>query len=222
MRTPRRLWRVALDRVRAVLLVLGGVVPAGCGRVGEDGKRPSHHRHPPDHRRSDDSSRTRRSPGRLLARVAAPLRESRNRSAPAKPAAPTIRTQPSGVTPEGGVQGSVRRRRSWLPAPRIQWKESSNGKRWTAIAGRDVADVSLRRLFEEERLQVRGDLRELRRNDDVRAVNLKVLFAPVVTTNRLQRWPWPGATATFRAAASGVPAPSVNGRSPRTEPRGRK
>ncbi len=128
--------------------------------------------------------------------------------------APTVTTNPQNATVHAGETATFKAAASGTPTPAVQWEVSSNhGSSWaadTADAGNKtdtlkVASVTLAQSGYEYRA-VFSNVVGSRTSS---AATLTVQTAPAVTLNPVSATLTAGETATFTAAASGSPTPSV-------------
>ena len=128
--------------------------------------------------------------------------------------APMVTLNPQSVTLTAGETATFTASASGVPTPTVQWQVSSNhGSTWTADTG-DAGNKSGTLTVASVTLAESGDeYRALFTNgagsQASEAATLTVQTAPVVTLNPQSVTLTAGETATFKAAASGVPAPTV-------------
>jgi alpha-tubulin suppressor-like RCC1 family protein len=124
---------------------------------------------------------------------------------------PVVTKQPLSTTVEEGQSASFEAAASGSPAPTVQWEVSTNGgSTWFQVSG-GTAD---RLTIPEEKTSENGYLyratfTNVAGKATTETVTLTVHKAPVVTQQPLSAIAEEGASASFEAAASGFPAPSV-------------
>jgi alpha-tubulin suppressor-like RCC1 family protein len=125
--------------------------------------------------------------------------------------APVATLQPNDVTVEEGQGASFEAAAAGTPAPTVQWELSTNGGGlWRTVAGAtsDRLTISDARTTENAD-QYRATFKNAAGSTTTTAATLTVQRAPAVTLQPVSRTVEVGQTATFEAAASGLPAPSV-------------
>ena len=136
------------------------------------------------------------------------------RAAGAKPAAektPKVVVQPSDVTVEAGQSATFESTASGEPAPTVRWQISTNaGASWSYIAGATSDQYTIAETMTSES----GDkYRAVFNNPKGQAVSegatLTVRIIPTVTEDPASTTVEEGQSATFEAAGSGFPTPSV-------------
>ncbi|MGO9791614.1 MAG: immunoglobulin domain-containing protein, partial [Solirubrobacteraceae bacterium] len=129
-------------------------------------------------------------------------------------AAPVVQTNPVSATVTAGETATFTATASGTPAPSVQWEVSTDhGATWapdTADAGNttdtlSVASVSLAQSGHEYRALFTNSAG----SQESEPATLTVQTPPVITLNPVSATLIAGETATFTAAASGSPTPSV-------------
>jgi alpha-tubulin suppressor-like RCC1 family protein len=136
------------------------------------------------------------------------------RAAGAKPAAeksPKVVVQPSDVTVEAGHSATLESTASGSPTPTVRWQLSTNeGASWSYIEGATSDQYTIA----ETKTSESGDrFRAVFNNPKGQAVSeaatLTVRIVPSVTEDPASTTVQEGQSATFEAAGSGFPTPSV-------------
>ncbi len=128
---------------------------------------------------------------------------------------PAVRTQPRSVTVAATRPASFTATASGTPAPTAQWQRSTNhGRTWTAIAAAHQLTYKFTAGARENGDQYRAMFSNQAGSATTGAAILSVSVAssgsaPQVTSEPVNVSVTSGASATFTAAASGNPAPSV-------------
>jgi hypothetical protein len=133
-----------------------------------------------------------------------------SRRTPAKGVAPSITTQPTSVTVKAGTKVSFKAAAGGSPAPVIQWKDSSNGKKWSVIAGAKAASYSFIAAAAKNGYSYEALFANSVGSVTTKVVKLKVLFAPRISEQPSDAVAQVGSAVTFTAGASGDPEPSVH------------
>ncbi len=125
--------------------------------------------------------------------------------------APSVTTQPASAAVEVGGSASFTVAGSGSPAPTIQWQLSTNsGTEWANVPGATEASLSVSSATTEENgYEYRAVLTNAAGSAASSAATLSVYVLPQVTENPAPTTVEEGHPATFQAAASGFPAPSV-------------
>ncbi len=128
--------------------------------------------------------------------------------------APTVTTNPQNVTVHAGETATFKAAASGTPAPSVQWEVSSNhGSSWaadTADAGNKTDNLKVASVtLAESGYEYRAVFTNVVGSRTSSAATLTVQAAPAVTQNPLSATVTAGETATFSAAASGSPTPTV-------------
>ena len=128
--------------------------------------------------------------------------------------APEITKEPSSVEIVKGEDATFEAAASGVPTPTVQWELSKNeGGKWSAVAGATsdtltVSDAKTSESGDEYRAVFKNSVGKAETTDATLTVKAKAV-APEVTKDPLNVSVLEGGEATFEAAASGVPAPSV-------------
>jgi hypothetical protein len=125
--------------------------------------------------------------------------------------APTITTQPSNQTATAGNTATFIAAASGSPTPTVKWQSSPNGTNWTDIALASSDSYTTPTLVSgDSGKQYRAVYTNGVGSDaTTNAAILTVNYAPSITTQPSNQTISDGATATFTAAATGSPAPTV-------------
>lgn len=125
-------------------------------------------------------------------------------------AAPSITTQPSDQTVNEGQQASFTAASSGSPAPAVQWQVSTDGgATFTDILGATANTLSFTAQGSDNGKQFRAVFTNASGSATTNAATLTVNTAPAITTQPTDQTVLAGAQASFSAAASGSPAPTV-------------
>ena len=128
----------------------------------------------------------------------------------AKGTAPSIRIQPSSVTAKAGAKVSLKAAASGSPQPAVQWKDSSNGKKWSVIRGATATTYGFVASATKDGYSYEAVFANTVGSTATKVVKLKVLSAPKITAQPLSIVAQAGATTSLSAAASGEPRPTVH------------
>jgi hypothetical protein len=123
--------------------------------------------------------------------------------------APVVTTQPVNQTVTAGQTASFSSAASGSPAPTVQWQVSTNGTIWSDIAGAISVTYSFTAQAADNGKQYRAVFTNALGSATSSAATLTVNSIPVVTTQPVNQSVTAGQTATFTAAASGNPTPTV-------------
>ncbi len=124
--------------------------------------------------------------------------------------APLVTSNPSGSTVNGGSTASFTASAIGNPTPTVQWQVSSNGgTTWANISGATNATYSFTAVAGNEGNQYRAVFINSLGSAASTAATLHVNQAPVVNSNPLNVSANSGSMATFSAAATGSPVPTV-------------
>lgn len=130
-------------------------------------------------------------------------------------AAPAVTLNPVSQTGYAGTTLTFTANASGYPAPTVQWQISTNkGSTWTNYTGAGATSSSVTSASlttTESGWEVRAVFTNSSGKATTSAATITVLkdVAPKVTTPPASKTVAPGATATFSAAASGTPTPTV-------------
>jgi hypothetical protein len=159
--------------------------------------------------RADGSAQLRLAPPRIVPfrPVASKLRSRHAARAPA------VTTQPKSVLTATGADARFVARASGYPKPRVQWQVSRNGGRsWRNIGPVRGATFSFTAVASQSGYKFRAVFKNRRGKATSAPALLTVVAggaAPIVTANPVSETVTAGASATFAATASGVPAPNI-------------
>ncbi|HUA10724.1 MAG TPA: immunoglobulin domain-containing protein [Solirubrobacteraceae bacterium] len=125
--------------------------------------------------------------------------------------APAVTTQPASSAVEAGGSTSFTVAGSGTPTPTVQWQLSTDGgSEWSNIAGATEATLAVvSATTEENGYEYRATLTNAAGSATSNAATLSVYLLPQVTEDPTSTTVEEGHTATFSAAASGFPAPTV-------------
>jgi Immunoglobulin I-set domain len=133
-------------------------------------------------------------------------------------AAPAVTSNPFSQTGYAGTTLTFTASASGTPTPSVQWQVSTNrGSSWANYTGSGAASPSVTSASlttSESGWEVRAVFTNVAGIATTSAATITVLkdVAPRVTTQPSNETVSPGSTASFSAAASGAPAPSVQWR----------
>ena len=123
---------------------------------------------------------------------------------------PVVTTNPSDQTVDAGQSATFTAAASGQPAPTVQWQMSTDGgATFTDISGATANTYSFTALAAQNGDEYQAVFTNSVGSAATSAAILTVNTAPVVTTNPSNQTVTAGNTATFTAAASGQPAPTV-------------
>ncbi|HUB73821.1 MAG TPA: IPT/TIG domain-containing protein [Solirubrobacteraceae bacterium] len=132
---------------------------------------------------------------------------------PAAGKAPKVTKQPASASVEEGQSASFEAAASGSPAPTVQWEVSSDGGvSWSAVEGANTGKLTIASAKAAENGE---QLRAVFKNSSGQAVSkaatlsVKARTAPKVTLEPSNATVEAGQSASFEAAASGSPAPTV-------------
>jgi ELWxxDGT repeat protein len=125
--------------------------------------------------------------------------------------APAVTTQPVNQTANVGATATFTAAASGNPAPAVQWQVSTNGGiSWTSISGATSPTLTLTNVTKSQNgYEYQAIFSNSLGMAATNPATLTVDSAPVVTAQPVSKTVNAGATATFTAAASGNPAPTV-------------
>jgi hypothetical protein len=124
--------------------------------------------------------------------------------------APLVTTQPTSSAVTAGATASFSAAGSGTPTPTVKWQVSSNGGvDWTDISGATSTTYSFSATSADNANQYRAVFTNTYGTANSDAATLTVNAAPAITTQPTNQTAAPGSTATFTAAASGTPTPTV-------------
>lgn len=132
---------------------------------------------------------------------------------PAPQTGPVITQNPLSLTVNAGLTAVFTAAATGNPAPTVQWQVSTDGGfNFTDITGATSTTLSFVVAVSYNNYQFRAVFTNTQGSTPTSAATLFVLPAaakPVITQNPLSQSVFAGNTATFSAAASGVPTPTV-------------
>jgi alpha-tubulin suppressor-like RCC1 family protein len=124
--------------------------------------------------------------------------------------APVVTEQPSGEIVEEGQAAAFEATAAGAPTPTVQWERSTNGASWSALSGATSDRLTIASAkTSESGYQYRATFKNAAGKATSEAATLTVRKAPAVTRQPVPTTVDEGATASFEAAASGFPAPTV-------------
>jgi len=124
--------------------------------------------------------------------------------------APAITSNPSNSTLCAGSTVNLTSAASGTPSPTVQWQKSTDGgATYNNIVGATSATLSFATVAADNGNKYRAVYTNGCGSATTTAATLTVNSAPSVTTNPTNQTLCAGGTATFTAAASGLPAPTV-------------
>jgi hypothetical protein len=123
--------------------------------------------------------------------------------------APTVTTHPTNQTVNAGQTATFTAAASGNPTPAVQWQASPNGTIWSDISGATSAAYSFTASTADNGKQYRSVFTNFLGSATSNAATLTVNYAPTVTTQPVNQTVNAGQTATFIAAATGNPTPTV-------------
>jgi len=122
---------------------------------------------------------------------------------------PAVTTQPTNITVITGTTASFTAAASGSPVPTVQWQVSTDGTNWSDIDGATSATYSFTTSAADTSKQYHAIFTNAAGNVTTSAATLTVNTVPVVTTQPSNTTVTAGASASFSAAASGSPAPTL-------------
>lgn len=124
--------------------------------------------------------------------------------------APAVTTNPSNQTVNAGQTATFTAAATGKPTPTVQWQVSTNGgSTFANVSGATSATLSFTATAGQDGSQYRAVFTNSVGSATSTAATLTVNVAPLVTTNPTNQIVNAGQTATFTAAASGKPTPTV-------------
>ena len=125
-------------------------------------------------------------------------------------AAPTILTSPVSQTVVSGSSVTFSASASGYPAPTVQWQQSTNGNTYTNITGATSPTYTISATTASQNgYRYRAVFTNSAGSATTAVATLTVQSAPTVTTNPTNQSVTAGHSATFTAAATGNPTPTV-------------
>ncbi|WP_433064794.1 beta strand repeat-containing protein [Dactylosporangium sp. CS-033363] len=132
-------------------------------------------------------------------------------------AAPAVVLQPQAQTKNAGQSVTFTAAASGTPAPTVKWQSKAGTGAWTDIAGATSDSYTFTTAAADDAKQYRAVYSNgIGTAATSNAVTLTVHFAPTVTTAPQSQTKNAGQSATFTAAATGNPAPTVQWQSKTT------
>lgn len=122
---------------------------------------------------------------------------------------PLVTLQPTGNTVVSGSTASFTVTATGIPSPSVQWQVSSDGTNWSNIANETSPTYSFTTAKSDNTKQYHAVFTNTYGNATTSAANLTVQFAPTITIQPANSTINDGQTATFTAAATGNPTPTV-------------
>jgi len=137
-----------------------------------------------------------------------------NQLAPGRGVAPTITSQPVSETVTAGATASFTAAASGSPTPTVQWRVSTNtGRSWSAIRGATSTTYSFTASLSQNGYEYEAVFTNSAGTATTKTANLTVTAAlsspPTITLQPTGETISAGTTASFSAAASGSPRPTV-------------
>jgi hypothetical protein len=124
--------------------------------------------------------------------------------------APAVTLAPTSQSVVAGARATFTASASGSPAPSVQWQVSSDGgASWSAVPGATSTAYSLTATMAQSGYSYRAVFTNAAGWANTNAVTLTVSTAPLITQPPSNQGVFFGNEVTFTAAASGVPAPSV-------------
>jgi hypothetical protein len=124
--------------------------------------------------------------------------------------APAILTNPASQTVVSGSSVTFTASASGYPTPTVQWQQSTNGSTYTNISGATGTSYTISAASASQNgYRYRAVFTNAAGSATTTAATLTVQYAPSVSTNPKNTTVNAGQNATFTAAASGNPAPTV-------------
>jgi hypothetical protein len=124
-------------------------------------------------------------------------------------APPAIVTQPTARTVTAGHSVSFTAAASGLPTPTVQWQQSSDGVLFTDILGAVNKTYSFKPMAGQDGYRYRAVFTNVAGTTTTQSATLTVEVAPAIVTQPVAQTAPTGQTVTFSAAATGMPAPTV-------------
>jgi alpha-tubulin suppressor-like RCC1 family protein len=125
--------------------------------------------------------------------------------------APAVTKQPAGQTVDEGQSAVFEAAASGFPAPTVQWELSTDGgSSWSQVAGATSSQLTVSNTnISEDGNEYRAVFANAAGSATSQAATLSVHAPPVVTQDPTSTTVEAGEAATFEAAATGFPAPTV-------------
>ena len=122
---------------------------------------------------------------------------------------PKVTNQPTSQTVSAGATVTFNAAATGIPAPSVQWQVLTPGGLWSNITNATSPTYSFTAAAGDNSNQYRAYFSNTYGDDLSTAVTLTVQNAPSITTQPTSQTVNEGQTATFTAAASGTPTPTV-------------
>ena len=122
---------------------------------------------------------------------------------------PKVTNQPTSQTVSAGATVTFNAAATGIPAPSVQWQVLTPGGFWSNITNATSPTYSFTAAAGDNSNQYRAYFSNTYGDDLSTAVTLTVQYAPSITTQPTSQTVNAGQTATFTAAASGNPTPTV-------------
>ncbi len=140
-----------------------------------------------------------------------------NPVAPSRGVAPAITSQPESETVTAGATASFSAVASGSPTPKVQWRVSTNtGRSWSSVRGATSTTYSFNASSSQNGYEYDAVFTNSAGTATTNAATLMVTAAspvpPTITLQPANESVSAGATASFSAAASGSPTPTVQWR----------
>ncbi|HTU21258.1 MAG TPA: immunoglobulin domain-containing protein [Gemmataceae bacterium] len=132
-------------------------------------------------------------------------------SVQAQPTAPTVTTQPTNQTVSASGTATFAAAANGTPTPTVEWQVSTDGgNTWTDISGATSTTLTLSNVQASQNgYEYQAIFTNSAGTATTNTATLTVQQAPSVTTQPTDQSVTVGSTATFTAAASGDPTPTV-------------
>jgi uncharacterized repeat protein (TIGR01451 family) len=125
------------------------------------------------------------------------------------PTVPMITANPTNVSVTAGATATFTAAASGTPTPTVQWMVSTGGSAFSALAGATSTTLSFTTTAGQSGNTYEAVFTNAQGSATTTAATLTVNTLPVITTNPANATVVAGVTATFTAAATGSPAPTV-------------
>ena len=122
---------------------------------------------------------------------------------------PVVSSNPSNTTVTAGASANFSAAASGYLSPTVKWQVSTNGTDWSDISGATSTTYSFTTSAADTNKQYHAIFTNAAGNVTTSAATLTVNTVPVVTTQPSNTTVTAGASASFSAAASSSPAPTV-------------
>ncbi len=123
---------------------------------------------------------------------------------------PVISTSPTNTTVNAGATAMFTAAATGNPTPTVQWLVSTDGgATYSNVSGATLTTLSFTAMSSQNGNKYKAVFTNTNGSATTATATLTVDFAPTVTTNPVNQSVISGSTATFTAAASGNPTPTV-------------